>query len=226
MLAKAAHLWLVTSALLRFLSYLWPIRVLRTAGKHGSLELTWEQGGLVVNSSNANQSHGSLHRVWLTALREEGPVTAARVLVLGWGAGSAERILRFELKWDPLIVGVDDDEVIVNLGREHFHTGVHHRTTVHVADAFEFIHGHSTTYDLILVDLFHDLTAHPSVAEVSFLTALKRLVSKEGLVMVNLVEHDQATHDLSTRFITHARQVFGEVRERRYEGNNRVFIAL
>lgn len=127
---------------------------------------------------------------------------------------------------DPLITGVDDDEVIVRLGREHFGTGVHPRTTILIEDAFTFMNGTAERYDLILVDLFHDLTVRSEVAESFFLEALRRLKSPIGQVMVNIVDHDPATHELSTRFVTRARQLFSEVRERRYEGNNRVFIAL
>ncbi len=81
--------------LARFLSHVWPVRVQRAAGTHGTLELTWEYGRLVVNSANANQSFGSLHRVWRAALRDAGiqrkePRTA---LVLGYGAGSVAHIL-------------------------------------------------------------------------------------------------------------------------------------
>ena len=50
--------------LMRLLSGLAPVRLERTQGRHGPLELTLENGRLVVNSAHANQSFGRLHRVW------------------------------------------------------------------------------------------------------------------------------------------------------------------
>ena len=75
---------------MRLLSSLAPVRLERAQGLHGPLELTLENGRSVVNSANANQSFGSLHRVWqrcfadidLTRHRPE------RILLLGYGAGS------------------------------------------------------------------------------------------------------------------------------------------
>lgn len=50
--------------LMRLLSTLASVRLERVERLHGPLELTLENGRLVVNSAHANQSFGSLHRVW------------------------------------------------------------------------------------------------------------------------------------------------------------------
>ncbi|HRW90843.1 MAG TPA: spermine synthase, partial [Flavobacteriales bacterium] len=106
----------------RWLSYLWPVRVARRTGAHGPLELTWENGRLVVNSDQANQSHGALHRVWQRVLAEaESSVReAGSVLLLGLGTGSVVHILRQELGLDTPITALEDDPLMIQWGREHF----------------------------------------------------------------------------------------------------------
>lgn len=214
--------------LARFLSFVWPVRVLRTTGAHGSLELTWEYGRLVVNSANANQSFGSLHRVWRGAFRDAGiqrrePRTA---LVLGYGAGSVAHILRSGLGLRTAITGVDDDEQMLQLARNHFPIAANGDLDLVRSDAFAFVAGHSGTFDLIVVDLFHDLDFIPGVEGRPFLTAIRRLASPGCPVLVNTVVHDEKSALRSARLRDELRLLFTEVLEQRYEENNRVYIAL
>lgn len=214
--------------LARFLSYVWPMRVLCTAGAHGTLELTWEYGRLVVNSANANQSFGSLHRVWRAAFRDAGirQRQPHKTLVLGFGAGSVAHILRSEVGSRTAIVGVDDDEQILELARNHFPLrGSGHLDLVR-SDAFGFVAQHPGTFDLIVVDLFHDLDFVSGVEDRPFLSALRRLASPGCPVLVNTVVHDEKSALRSARLRDELRLLFAQVLEQRYEENNRVYIAL
>src|SRR5690606_28334188 len=49
----------------RWLSHFWPIRIARAESAMGTVEIRWENGHKVLNSSNGNQSFGSLHEVWV-----------------------------------------------------------------------------------------------------------------------------------------------------------------
>lgn len=214
--------------ILRLLSLVWPVRIWEGQGRHGLLEVRYEEGSPVVNSTHANQSHGSLLRVWRGALNDADIIAAPprSVLILGYGAGSQERVLRNELGLDPLITAVDDDPCMFQLARDHFGLGVHPRTHACVQDAFTFIDQATDRYDLVLVDLFNDLDVVPEVGADRTLSALRRLTRPDGKAMVNVVVHDPATAAASARIGAGLRQNFSEVRENRYEGNNRVFIAL
>lgn len=214
--------------ILRLISHLWPLRLWNGQGAHGMLELRLENGELVINSANANQSHGSLHRVWRRALADAGPAVrdARSVLILGYGAGSLECILRSEMGLDPMIVAVDDDPLMFQLARERFGLAVSPRTSVHVADAFTFMERDAGGHDLVLLDLFNDLDVVPEVASPRSVASLRDLTRPGGMVMVNTVVHDDRTAAISARLADGLRLHFSEVRENRYEGTNRVFIAL
>lgn len=103
-------------------------------------------------------------------LRDDGPATgcvwdaiaapalllqgrrAPRVLILGFGGGSAARIVRALLP-DARIVGVELDPDVVRAAREHFALDAV-GAELHVADALGFLRGERRRYDLILEDVF------------------------------------------------------------------------
>ncbi len=214
--------------LARLLSYVWPVRVWKGNGASGQLELTWEYGRLVVNSANANQSFGSLHRVWQAAfsdarIAQQAPKTA---LILGYGAGSAAHILRSELGLDTAITGVDHDEAMLRLASERFPLDQQEGIELVRADAFSFVAKCSTTFDLVVVDLFHDLDFVEGVNDPYFLRSVRRLVSSSGRILLNTVAHDEKSAFRSARLGAELRLVFKEVKEQHYDVSNRVFIAL
>lgn len=214
--------------LARLLSYAWPVRVWKGDGASGALELTWEYGRLVVNSANANQSFGSLHRVWREAFRDAGikDRPPAATLILGYGAGSVAHILQNELGSHTMITGVDHDETMLRLAREHF--PLKRSELIHLvrSDAFTFAATTTATFDLIVVDLFADLDFAQGVETPDFLQAIRRLASPSGRVLLNTVVHDEKSAQRSARLWDELRLVFTEVKEHHYDGSNRVFIAL
>jgi len=211
----------------RFLSWLWPVRVRREEGAYGPLELTWEYGRLVVNSANANQSFGSLHRVWQQVFAESGVATRrpSTALVLGYGAGSVAHILQHELALDTAITGVDADPVMLRIAQEHFPPPRPERIQLVQADAFAFVREAAGPYDLVLVDLFRDLDFAEVVESPEFLGGLKRLLAPGGLLLLNTITHDELSTARSTRSGREMRLLFAHVEERLCQESNRVFIA-
>ncbi len=214
--------------LARWLSFVWPVRIWQGKGAHGDLELTWEYGHLVVNSANANQSFGSLHRVLRAAfrdarVRERAPHTA---LILGYGAGSAGHILRHELGLATRLIGVDQDPVMLDLARTRFPLDPADDLQLVQADAMAHVAERQDRFDLILIDLFHDLDLAPGVEMPRFLAEIRRLASPNGLVLVNTVVHDELSAARSARLRDELRLLFTDVREQRYERTNLVYIAL
>jgi spermidine synthase len=213
--------------LLRALSFFWPIRVARAEGRRGTLEVRWENGRLVLNSSTANQSFGGLHTVWQRAFRaarlKERRID--RVLLLGMGAGSVVRILRHELRTRAPIVAVEDDPAVVQIAREHFGLDRWRDLEVIQADAFAAIQELTGTFDLIVVDLFNEQDFPDALIDPRTVDRLAALLTGNGLLMVNTIGSSAVREERVGRVNALLAQRFGKVLALKPLGMNVVFAA-
>lgn len=206
------------------MSWVWPMRAERLAGRSGELELRYESGRLVLNTAHANQSFGSLHRVWqqvfrLLALRDSPP---EQVLLLGLGGGSVPSILRQELRIASPLTAVEIDPVMVRLARTHFGLDRLEAIDVIEGDALVQVQALRDRYDLVVVDLFEDLDLARGVDTMGFAHALRDRCS--GTLCFNTVGYDAPSTARCERVKTNLTKVFGTVDEWCLEGVNRVFI--
>jgi spermidine synthase len=211
----------------RLLSWLWPLRVAVLPGRSGDLELRWENGRLVVNSAQGNQSFGSLHRVWQRVLERvlvpgQPP---ANVLLLGLGGGSAPTILRKERGLRMPITAVEWDPAMVALARQHFGLDALGAITVVEGDATIQVHALTGRFELVLVDLFDDLDLARGVETMGFLHGLRDRCADGGVVCFNTVAYDEVSDARCQRVHDGLRRVFHMVEEVRLEEMNRVFVA-
>jgi hypothetical protein len=58
--------------MIKIFSYLLPIKIYETKSVLKSLEVTWANGELVLDSENANYSYGSLQRILRLGLKNIG----------------------------------------------------------------------------------------------------------------------------------------------------------
>lgn len=208
------------------LSHLFSVTVDRAEGRHGTLELALEQGRPVVNSPSANQSHGSLHRIWREALntaldRSDPPKDA---VILGLGAGSAMDLLRDELGVTGPVTGVDHDPQIVAWGRTYFALDRHTHLTIVEADARTWLATDPEPVDLVLVDLFEDDRMPEWLAGPDFLDAARRLTRPGGTLLLNTMVHHGPGDRLMTRIGKGLAERFRTVQRLPLEGTNVVFI--
>ena len=218
----------MTDALWRLLSLAWPVRVARWTGRYQPLELTYEMGRPVVNSRHANQSWGSLHRLWQQALGLAVPPGPGpdRALVLGFGAGSVASILHHEQRRRVHITGVEGEPLMLQLADRQHRPFDRDQVSTHLADAFAWAHAcPEPPFPLVVVDLFVELDVPEAAAEPPFLDDLRRLTRPNGLLVVNTIPHDEKTRDRSERIASGLRLRFTTVEELTLEGVNRVFIA-
>lgn len=209
------------------MSYVWPVPVWQGQGKYGPLRLAWEGGHLVVNSGNANQSYGSLHAVWQECLQEAGLTDRPlnNVLILGFGAGSAASILRKEMRISAPILGVDGDPEMLRLANTFFKVGKLPGLELVERDALAFVQAHNVQYDLVLVDLCHELDLAPGVDEEPFIRGLRKCVPPGGLLCFNTIVHDEQSRSRSQRVSELLRLHFASTNEHFYQGINRVLTA-
>ncbi len=212
----------------RLLSFIWPVRVERLHGRHMPLDVMWDGGKLVVNSPNANQSYGSLHRVMRMALRDldlaEDP--PRDVLILGFGAGSVASILRKEMQLNCHIVGVEGDPIMLLLARKRFRMDQMAELALVEMDAFDFVREHVRTYDLVIVDLFKDLEFTQGLEGAEFMGGLKRLTRSGGRVLINTVVNNDELLARSAHLAREMRHHYSTVKEQRLDGINLVFTGM
>lgn len=196
-------------------------------GKYGPLKLVWESGHLVVNSSNANQSYGNLHAVWQQCLADMDVAKSRprRILILGFGAGSLASILRKELRIMAPITGVDGDPEMLRLARTWFKVDQLPEIDLLEADALDFTAGHTLKYDLVLVDLCHELDLSPGVDGEPFIKGLHKCTAAGGLLCFNTIAHNNSSSMRSQRVGELLRPYFAHVQEHHYQGINRVWTA-
>lgn len=215
------------SVLQRLLSYAVPISAWQGEGRYGTLKLAYESGHLVVNSARANQSWGALHEVWQQCFTEEriAESNPGNVLILGFGAGSIASILRKELALKSAITGVDGDPVMLDLARRTFQIERLGRLRLVEMDAMEFLTRVNGSFDLVLVDLFHELDLAPGVDEADFTDRLAECTGPDGKLCFNTVAHDAPSEERSQRAGQNLRLAFNHLTEHRFNGMNRVFVA-
>ena len=209
------------------LSYVWPVSDWKGQGRYGPLELAWEGGHLVVNSGKANQSYGNLHAVWQQCFEDEAvrKKVPRSILVLGFGAGSAASILRRESGIRSPIIGVDGDAVMLGIAKQRYHVERLGGISLVEMDAMEYVQGCRTAHDLLLVDLCHELDLAPGVDEEPFVAGLRRCATVGGKLFFNTIAHDGPSALRSQRVGELLRHHFDHVKENRYQGINRVWIA-
>lgn len=209
------------------LSYAWPVTVWEGPGKYGPLRLIYEGGHLVVNSGHANQSYGNLHAIWQQSLDDQpiAQLDPRSILILGFGAGSSAHILRKEMGLNAPIVGVDGDPEMLRLAHTYFKVDRLKDLRLVLMDALSFVREHEGTYDLVLVDLCHELDLAPGVDEEPFIAGLRKCTAPEGLLCFNTVVYDTKSRARSQRVSERLRLHFDHVEEHLYQGINRVLTA-
>ncbi len=211
----------------RVLSWIRPVPVEEVLGQHGVLTVRWEQGRKVLNSAYANQSFGSLHRMWRVVLQglDLGTVRSGNILLLGLGGGSVIHIIRNELGMTSPITAVEVDPIMVELANRHFGLVDQHNVVVLLGDATIQVHALVARFDLIVVDLFDDLDLARGVDGRTFVHGLRDRCAEGGVVYFNTVAYDRSSDVRCQRVHDHLVNVFNAVEELRVEEINRVFIA-
>ena len=110
--------------LAKFISYFIPINVYKkNSSISKTLEVTWNNGELVLDSKNTNYSYGSLQRILRKGLKYIGFERIRKfesVLVLGVAGGSVIRTLVNEIKFKGKITGVELDEDVITIANSYF----------------------------------------------------------------------------------------------------------
>ena len=173
----------------RLLSFLLPVKIHQKKSVYSkNLEVTLNNGYLVLDSENTNYSYGSLQRVLKKGLKYIGYDRIRNfqsILVLGVAGGSVIETLKKEIKFEGQITGVEIDPIVVELATKYFGLGKYNNVSIVIDDAFEFVLKSKEKYDLIIIDIFQDTTMPNFLFEDFFINRINFLLKVNGFILFN-----------------------------------------
>lgn len=173
----------------KFFSYFLPINVYKkNSSISKTIEVTWNNGQLVLDSQNTNYSYGSLQRILRKGLKYIGFERIRKfnsILILGVAGGSVIKTLIHEIKFKGKITGVEIDETIIPIANKYFHLDEIKNLEILIDDAFEYVLKTKEKYDLIIIDVFQDTTMPNFLFEDFFIKRINFLLNFEGFILFN-----------------------------------------
>jgi len=173
----------------RLLSYLIPVTIFQMKSSTSkTLEVTWNNGQLVLDSKNTNYSYGSLQRILRKGLKHIGFKRIRKmkhILILGVAGGSVIKTLVDEIKYEGKITGVEIDPEIIQIANEYFSLDQIPNLEIVIDDAFEFVLKTKSKYDLILIDIFQDTVMPNFLFEKFFMNRIGELLQPDGIILFN-----------------------------------------
>lgn len=188
----------------KLLSYLIPITIFKTKSNWSkSIEITWSNGELVMDSENTNYSYGSLQRILRHGLKTIGFRQIKKmnnILVLGVAGGSVIKTLTNEIQFKGKITGVEIDPDVIAIANSYFQLNQIPNLTLLNMDAFEFVLQAKEKYDLIIVDIFQDTKMPSFLFENFFTEKLCSLLQEKGHILFNTMILNKKDSDRNKKY--------------------------
>lgn len=195
----------ISLMLKRLFSYLIPINVFKQKSNISqTLEVTWTDGELVLDSKNTNYSYGSLQRILRKGLKFIGfgrIKTMNNILVLGVAGGSVIKTLVDEINFEGKITGVEIDKYVITIANEYFHLDKIQNLEIIIDDAFEFVLKTKDNYDLIIIDIFQDTKMPNFLFETFFINRICDLLQPKGFILFNTMVLNEKQKQLNLVFL-------------------------
>lgn len=190
----------------RLLSYLLPINIYQKKSEFSkNLEVTWNNGFLVLDSENTNYSFGSLQRVLKKGLKYIGYDRINKfdsILILGVAGGSIIETLKNDLKFKGKITGVEIDAAVIEIANKYFGLNQFDNVEIVIDDAFEFVLKTREKYDLIVIDIFQDTTMPNFLFEDFFINRINFLLNVNGFILFNTMILDKKDSERNIAYRT------------------------
>lgn len=190
----------------KIFSYLIPIKIYKKkSARSKTIEVTWANGELVLDSENTNYSYGSLQRILRYGLRNIGydkVLEMDHILVLGVAGGSVIKTLVDEIEYKGKITGVEIDSEMIQIANQYFDLDKIKQLNIVIDDAFEFVLKTKDHYDLIIIDVFEDTHMPNFLFEKFFLDRICTLLKNEGFILFNTMILDEAHNVRNRKYIS------------------------
>lgn len=177
------------SFLKKYLSYLNVINEKKyESAYNGTLEINWVNGKKILDTENTNYSYGNLGKVLHKALKQTKSDFKSKnnkILVLGLGGGDVVKQLRDAFKSKAKITAIEIDPIMIEIAMNEFDVIPNQKLEIVKEDAETFLKYTKKTFDLIIVDLFYDITIPSFVFKQSFIQAIFNALPLNGSVIFN-----------------------------------------
>ncbi|WP_300569007.1 methyltransferase domain-containing protein [Flavobacterium sp.] len=213
----------------KLLSYFVPINIHQKNSRiNNNLEITWNNGALVMDSKNTNFSYGSLQKVLRKGLATIGFEKIKRfntILVLGVAGGSVIKTLVDEIKFTGKIIGVEIDPETIHLANTYFGLNQIKNLEVIIDDAEKFVSTTTQKFDLIVIDIFQDNIMPDFLFDEKFVSNVLKISNNNGAILFNTIVSNgtaQNRNDIYKKLLDSK-----EITNQRFpgiEGNNELFI--
>jgi len=188
----------------KLFSYIIPLNIFKQKSTISqTLEVTWTDGELVLDSKNTNYSYGSLQRILRKGLKFisfERIQAMDKILVLGVAGGSVIKTLVDEIHFEGKITGVEIDKAIIEIANEYFHLDQIQNLEIIIDDAFEFVLKTRDKYDLIIIDVFQDVRMPNFLFEKFFIDRICYLLNSKGFILFNTMVLNDKQKQLNLDF--------------------------
>ncbi|EKT4520110.1 spermine/spermidine synthase domain-containing protein [Flavobacterium psychrophilum] len=189
----------------RLLSYLIPIKIEEVKSSiNKNLEITWNNGQLVLDSKNTNFSYGSLQKVLHFGLKEVGferIKSFKNILVLGVAGGSVIKTLIDEIQYEGEITGIEIDPKTIIFANKYFGLDKIKNLQITITDAKKFITGTKETYHLIIIDIFEDDIMPTFLFENEFISNILKILKANSYVVFNTIVNNNADEIRNENFV-------------------------
>jgi len=188
----------------KLFSYFIPINIYKKKSSISeTIEVTWNNGELVIDSKNTNYSYGSLQRILRKGLKYIGFERIKKfdnVLLLGVAGGSVIKTLVEEIKFKGKITGVEIDPAMIEVANTYFKLNEIPNLNIVIDDAFEFVLKTKETYDLIIIDVFQDTTMPNFLFEDFFINRVNFLLRKDGFILFNTMVINDGNRERNLKY--------------------------
>ncbi|MGH2666134.1 spermidine synthase [Flavobacterium sp.] len=213
----------------KLLSYFIPINIHQKKSKiNHNLEITWNNGQLVLDSKNTNFSYGSLQRVLrngLNVIGFEHIINLKHIAVLGVAGGSVIKTLVDEIQFKGKITGVEIDPETIDLANTYFGLNQIENLEIVIDDAENFVQTSTQKFGLIIIDIFQDNVMPDFLFEKVFIEKVLLLLEPNGFILFNTIINGKTEQMRNDDF----KKLFDSSKTRirrlsKIEGNNELFI--
>lgn len=198
----------------KYLSYLFEIPLERDGSwLNPDLQLGLKKGRYCLSTPNAIYSYDDLYDNFSKSFQKMkiGSKPIKNVLVLGFGLGSIPYLLEKTFNLKCSYIGIEADELIALWASKYVTPTLKSPLQMVVTDALAYVDFCEDDFDLIAMDIFIDNHIPGEFETVEFLSSLKGLLSKDGILMYNRLALRQQDRENTANFFANPfKQIFPE----------------